>query len=155
MDAKGRIAIPARLREALVSSVVVDKRVDKCADGRADESSTGCLVITAHHDDPCLLVYTEQEWQETLPRLQALPNLNKAARHIQRRMIGYAAPLEMDGNGRVLLSSTLREFAGLEKKIMLVGQGHRLELWSEERWNARMLSPVDDVLPEELQNLSF
>lgn len=137
MDAKGRMAVPARLRESLA------------------EQCGGRLVVTAHHEDACLLVYPEAEWQALLPRLQQLPNMNKAMLHVQRRMIGYAADLEMDANGRLLLPPTLRNFAGLEKTLMLVGLGHKFELWSEDRWNAQMQAPVEALMPEELQNLSF
>lgn len=137
MDAKGRMAVPARERDALV----------QCCGGR--------LVVTAHHEDDCLLVYPEGEWQETLATLRTLPSSNKAASHILRRMIGHAAELEMDANGRLLLPPTLRTFAGLEKKLMLVGVGNKYELWSEERWNAQMQAPVTEALPEHLQNLSF
>lgn len=137
MDAKGRMAVPARLRDSLA------------------ELCGGRLVITAHHEDDCLLVYPEGEWQELLPRLQKLPNMNRANLYVQRRMIGNAAELEMDGNGRLLLPPTLRSLAGFEKKLMLVGLGHKFELWSEERWNAQMQAPADAVMSDELQNLSF
>ena len=137
MDAKGRMAVPSRQRELLV----------ECCGGR--------LVVTAHHEDDCLLVYPESEWQEQLPKLLALPNTNKAARHIQRRMIGHAAELELDANGRLLLPPTLRAFAGLEKKLMLIGVGNKYELWSEERWNNQMQASVVEELPAHLQDLSF
>ncbi len=138
MDAKGRMAIPARIRETLATS----------CDGR--------LVITAHTEERCLLVYPEPQWQEILPQIEALPNMNKAARRLQRLLIGYACPLEMDGNGRVLVPPTLRDYAGLEKKLMLVGQGKKLELWSEDRWSEWLDEPGDDdVMPEQMLSLSL
>lgn len=137
MDAKGRMAIPARIRETLETS----------CDGR--------LVITAHTEERCLLVYPEPQWQEILPQIEALPNMNKAARRLQRLLIGYACPLEMDGNGRVLVPPTLRDYAGLEKKLMLVGQGKKLELWSEDRWSEWLDEPGDDVMPEQMLSLSL
>lgn len=138
MDAKGRMAIPTKIRESLSSF---------CG---------GRVVVTAHTEERCLLVYPENQWQEVLPKLESLPSLNKAARRIQRLMIGYATPLEMDANGRILLPPTLREYAGLEKKTMLVGQGKKFELWSEERWFDWLDEPgADDELPEEFHGLSL
>jgi MraZ protein len=137
MDAKGRMAIPARIRETLASA---------CG---------GRLVMTANHEDRCLVVYPEPRWQEVLPQIEALPNMNKAVKRLQRLMIGYASPMEMDGNGRVLVPPTLREYAGLEKKLILVGQGKSLELWSEERWFASLEESAGDEMPIEMQSLSL
>ncbi len=138
MDAKGRMAIPARTREALAAA----------CDGQ--------IVVTAHTEERCLLVYPEPQWREILPKIEQLPAFNKVARRAQRLLIGYACALEMDANGRILVPPTLRDYAGLEKKLMLVGQGKRLELWSEERWTAWLdESSVDDEMPEEMQSLSF
>lgn len=138
MDAKGRMAIPARIREALA------------------EACGGRMVITAHTEERCLLVYPEPQWLELLPQIEALPNMNKAARRLQRLLIGYACPLEMDGNGRVLVPPTLRDYAGLEKKLMLVGQGKKLELWSEDRWSEWLDEPgEDEAMPEQMLTLSL
>jgi len=138
MDSKGRFAVPTRIRETLASA----------CEGR--------LVITAHNEERCLLVYPEPQWQELLPKIEALPNLNKAASRLQRLLIGYACPLELDGNGRLLLPPTLREFAGLDKKLMLVGQGKKLELWSEESWNAWLeASAKEQEMTDEMLSLSL
>ncbi len=138
MDAKGRMAIPTKIRESLSSF----------GDGR--------IVVTAHTEERCLLVYPETQWQEILPKIEALPTYNKAARRAQRLLIGYATPLEADGNGRILVPPTLREYAGLERKLMLVGQGKKFELWSESRWFEWLdESDVDDDIPEEMQSLSL
>ena len=138
MDAKGRIAVPAKCRE-LLSSV--------CG---------GKIVMTAHNQDRCLLVYPEGEWQDNiLPKIQSLPSFNKAALRTQRLLIGYASALELDGNGRVLLPPTLREFAGLEKKLMLVGIGNKFELWDEDAWWSSINESADDDLPEEMLSLSL
>ncbi|MBB3047086.1 MraZ protein [Litorivivens lipolytica] len=126
MDSKGRLAIPAKIRDALA---------DACG---------GRIVITAHTEDRCLLVYPEQEWAELQEKIAALPNMNPKARRIQRLVLGYATPLELDSNGRVLLPQTLRDYAQLEKKLILVGQNNKLELWSEALWN----SWVDEDEPE-------
>lgn len=138
MDAKGRMAIPTKIRESLASY----------GDGR--------IVVTAHTEERCLLVYPETQWQEILPKIEALPSFNKVARRAQRLLIGYATPLEMDGNGRILVPPTLREYAELEKKLMLVGQGKKFELWSEQKWLDWLdASELDDEIPEEMQSLSL
>lgn len=138
MDTKGRLAIPTRVREGL----------DACCGGR--------IVLTAHTEERCLVVYPEPQWQAVLPQVQALPNMNKVARRTQRLLIGFATPLELDGSGRILVPPTLREYAGLEKKLLLIGQGRKLELWSEERWS-RWLDDDDGEgeMPAAMANLSL
>jgi len=70
-------------------------------------------------------------------------------------LIGYATTLEIDSSGRVLVPPTLREYANLDKKMMLVGQGKKLELWSEESWLALLNGPADDEIPSEMLSLSL
>jgi MraZ protein len=125
LDAKGRLAIPTRYRERLQ---------DCCASE---------LVITVDPDH-CLLIYPVPEWQEIERKIMKLPSFNKAARHLQRLLVGHATELGMDGQGRVLLPSPLREYAGLDKSTVLVGQGNKFELWDEGRWNEQR----DDGLAE-------
>ena len=142
MDAKGRFAVPTRVREDLLQ---------QCG---------GRIVITANPTtdltERCLLIYPEERWPEIQEAVAKLPSMNKASRRTQRYLIGYATFHELDGNGRVLLPPTLREFAGLDKKLMLVGQGKKFELWSEERWNAWMDDiEGDDDMPEALLNLTL
>ena len=108
VDAKGRMAMPARYRERLL------------------ESCGGRLVVTVDRDH-CLLVYPLPEWEIIEEKLIALPSLNKQARLLQRLIIGYATELEMDGQGRILLPAMLREYAGLNKKAVLIGQGKKLK----------------------------
>lgn len=131
------MAIPTRIRDALV------------------ESCGGRLVVTAHTEDRCLLVYPEHEWLALLPQIEALPSFNKVSQRVKRILIGYATPLEIDGNGRVLVPPTLRDYANLDKKIMLVGQGKKLELWSEESWLALLNAPAEDEIPSEMLSLSL
>ncbi len=137
MDAKGRMAIPTRIRESLAAS----------CDGR--------LMLTAHTQERCLLVYPEPEWKEKLPTIQKLPTLDPAARRIQRLWIGYATPVDMDGNGRILVPPTLRSFASLDKKLMLVGLGDKLELWDEDSWLELLEEPAETQISPELQSLTF
>jgi MraZ protein len=138
MDSKGRLAIPAKIRDALVS---------ECG---------GRLVITAHTEERCLLVYPEPQWLDLLPKIEALPNIHRKARLAQRLLLGYATPLELDANGRVLLPTPLRDYADLEKKLLLVGQGKKLELWSETSWFDWLGAAGEgDDMPEEMLSLSL
>lgn len=140
LDAKGRMAIPTRYRERLAA--------------RCD----GQLVATVDRDY-CLLIYPYPDWEEIERKLVRLPSLNKQARRLQRLMVGYATEVDIDGHGRILLSRELREFAGLERQAMLIGQGNKFELWDEERWNEKRdswLGADDSVdLPAELESLSL
>ena len=86
--------------------------------------------------------------------------MKPGVRRIQRLLIGYASELEFDGSGRVLLPQSLREYAGLQKKLVLVGQGDKLELWSEEVWIPAREQWIDEVhgdaeLPDELMSIAF
>jgi MraZ protein len=140
VDAKGRLAIPTRYRERIAA---------RCG---------GQLVVTVDKDY-CLLVYPFPDWEDIEQKLIALPSLNKQARRLQRLMVGYATEIEMDGHGRILLPRELREFAGLGKQAILLGQGNKFELWDEERWNEKRdawLNDEDDMdLPSELESLSL
>lgn len=117
LDAKGRMAMPARYRASLAAM----------AEGR--------VVLTIDTEDSCLLLYPQPEWERIEAELQALPSFNRAARRIQRLLIGHATELELDGNGRILLPPLLRDYAQLDKRIILVGQGKKFEIWSEQGWD--------------------
>ncbi|MGD2007245.1 MAG: division/cell wall cluster transcriptional repressor MraZ [Cellvibrionales bacterium] len=141
MDAKGRLAIPARQREGLL------------------EQCGGRVVITIDTQSTCLTLYPLPEWERIEAEIQALPALKPAVKRFQRLMLGYAADIELDGNGRVLMPQSLREYAHLEKKVVLVGQGNKLELWAEDRWvaerEAALLADADSTLPDELMSLTL
>lgn len=119
LDAKGRMALPVRFREVLR---------DACE---------GQVVITIDMDERCLLLYPLPVWEEIQARLEALPNVNREARRIQRLLIGHATDAELDGSGRVLVPPMLRDYASLSKKLVLIGQGRKLEIWAEELWTER------------------
>ena len=141
LDAKGRMAIPAKFR----------KHLDVCCEGR--------LVITIDHSDHCLQVYPLPEWETVEQKLSALPSLNPQVRRLKRMLLGYATECEMDSNGRILLPAKLREFAGLDKNIVMIGQGNKFELWDEQAWNTLMYACLqedfDAILPAELETLSI
>lgn len=141
MDAKGRFGMPARYREQLM------------------QGCQGKLVITIDTEERCLLIYPVQDWEDIQVQIEALPSFNPAARRIQRLLIGHATDIELDANGRLLLPPPLREYAGLGKKLMLLGQGKKFELWNEEHWNERRESYLQEsdatALPEEMMSLSL
>lgn len=142
VDAKGRMAMPARYRDRLL------------------EACGGRLVVTVDQDH-CLLVYPLPEWEVIEEKLINLPSLNKQSRLLQRLLIGHATDLEMDGQGRILLPAMLREYAGLKKKAVLIGQGKKLEIWDEETWAQSQEEWVAAVqadeggLPTALEDLSL
>ena len=139
LDSKGRLAIPARHRDMLLAH---------CA---------GSMVLTADADG-CLLLYPQPEWQPIRDKLLKLSALNPKIRALQRRLIGYAEDVVMDGAGRVLISPALRSYAALDKRVMLVGQGNKFELWDEAKWQAQQeaaLSFMDGELPPELEGFSL
>jgi MraZ protein len=142
LDVKGRLAIPMKYRQLLV---------DLCA---------GCLVATIDTEERCLLIYPLDEWEVIQAKIEALPSFNPSARRIQRLLIGHATDIDLDANGRILLSQPLREYAQLDKETILLGQGKKLELWSKDLWNSRRddyIAEVNapEVLPDELLNLSL
>ncbi|MBI2779527.1 MAG: division/cell wall cluster transcriptional repressor MraZ [Gammaproteobacteria bacterium] len=139
LDTKGRMAMPAKYR---------DRLQDLCG---------GQLVITVDRDDRCLLVYPLPEWEEIERKLAKLPSLNKQARRLQRLLIGHATECELDGAGRILLPPKLREYAGLDKQVMLLGQVNKFELWDEQVWNAIWSNEEagEEGLSAELESLSL
>jgi MraZ protein len=120
LDPKGRMALPARFRESVVAA---------CG---------GALVVTIDVQEKCLLAYPLPEWESVQRKLESLPNIGARPRMLQRLLIGHATDLELDANGRVLLPPMLRSYAELDRKLVLVGQGNKIEIWSEELWHARM-----------------
>ncbi|MFA5495007.1 MAG: division/cell wall cluster transcriptional repressor MraZ [Porticoccaceae bacterium] len=142
LDAKGRMAIPARYRDELV---------DQCR---------GCLVATIDIKDKCLFIYPLPEWEKIEAQISALPTFNETTRRLQRLLIGHARELELDGSGRVLIPPELRSYAGIDKKTMLVGQGRRFELWDLDNWNGNRDVWLEEAaselaIPDEMQSLSL
>lgn len=117
----------------------------------------GQLVLTADADG-CLLLYPQPEWQPIREKLMQLSSFNPRIRALQRFLVGYAEDVVMDASGRVLVSATLRDYAKLEKRVMLVGQGNKFELWDEARWQAlheKMAGFSTDELPPELEGFTL
>jgi MraZ protein len=143
LDAKGRMTLPVRYRDAL------------------HEQCAGQLVVTIDTEEQCLLIYPLPEWENIEAKLDALPSFNRAARRVQRLLIGHATETEVDGSGRVLLPGPLREYAQLQKKAVLIGQGKKFELWDEQTWMQRRDQWLEQEggegieLPEALGSLSL
>lgn len=140
LDAKGRLAIPARYREEL------------------EERCEGRLIISIDLADPCLCIYPLSEWERIEAQLSRMPSLRPETRRLNRLLVGSAVDLELDSAGRILVPQMLRERAKLDKHAVLVGQLHKFQLWDEGTWNAVMESDLaaiqePDYLPDELMNL--
>ncbi len=125
------------------------------------ERCEGQMIATIDFDEKCLLLYPLQDWLEIERKIEALPSFNKQARRLQRLLLGHAADIEMDSNSRLMVPLELRRYAGLDKKIMLVGQGKKFEIWSEDVWNARRdawldeENLADEPMPDEMLTLSL
>ena len=137
IDTKGRLSMPSKYRDAILAS------------------AAGQIIITVDHADKCLLLYPMDQWLQVEQALMNLPNVNRRVRNMQRLLLGHAAELELDVQGRVLLPAPLREYAGLDKRVVLVGQVNKFELWDADHWQqsrdiwlqeARDDNETDDLL---------
>lgn len=146
LDAKGRLAIPAKHRDALARRTP-----------GADAEPPPSVVVTA---DPsrCLLVYPRAAWEPIQARLMSLSSFNPEIRALQRLLVGFADDVEIDGSGRILVPPALRAYASLEHRVVLAGQGHKFELWDAARWNDATSRPIGfpaGGLPPELDGFSL
>ena len=121
LDAKGRLAIPARFREALADGVVLTRGIDRC-----------------------LSLYPMAAWRPLAEKVSALPITDPDARNFRRIIFAEAADLELDAQGRILVPPELRRYAGLEREALVVGVNTAIEIWSAERWAA-----VDALMDED------
>ena len=144
LDAKGRMGIPSRFRD------VLSKRCD------------GRLVLTVNHTrEQCLWLYPLDEWDNVERQVANLPSFDPTAQELKRFLIGYATDCELDSIGRVRVSPLLREFAGLEKRVVLIGQRNKFEIWDDSLWNKRceewlqQTEPGERQLPIELESISL
>ncbi len=143
LDVKGRMTMPTRYRT------------------RLQETCSSLMVLTIDTEAPCLLLYPLPEWETIEAKISSLSSFNKATRRIQRLLIGHATEVELDSNGRLLIPPPLRQYAKLDKQLMLVGQGKKFEIWDEGQWvdcrESWLLegNQEDDNMPDELKNLSL
>ena len=139
LDAKGRMAIPARHRDGLVGA----------GDGR--------LVLTAH-PHRCLILYPQPAWEPIRAKILAAPSLETQSAMLRRLLVGFAVDTDIDAAGRLLIGPELRQYAGLEKDIWLVGQGSHFEIWSDAGWRSQqeaIFALGDKLLPPGLENLAL
>ncbi len=139
LDAKGRLAIPTRYRDAL------------------QNMSQGHLVITAH-PHRCLLLYPRTAWEPIRDTIMRKSGLDRQTALLQGLLVGYADDVEMDAAGRVLVSPALRKFAGIERELMMFGQGSHFKLWSPSTWE-QQFEEIEklgaDLVPPSMQDLSL
>ena len=139
LDAKGRLAIPMRYRDAI------------------QELCGGRLVLTySAFDSGALYLYPEQEWERVRDSVTGLSTFNPGHRSLQRKLVGSASAVEPDGNGRIQLPQTLRQVAGLEKRVVLLGMGSRFEIWNETILNQKRTEEersLDEAASEEMTRL--
>lgn len=132
IDAKGRLIVPAKLRDALGDEFVVTKGLDGC-----------------------LFAYPNEEWKNFEEKLGALPLTNMNARKFARFFLAGATTCEVDKQGRILLPAVLREFAGLDKEVVLVGVSRRVEIWSKDKWiEVSEANEADNNMEDIAENMS-
>lgn len=120
LDGKGRLAIPVRYRDSI------------------QEQCSGRMVLTySAFDSGALWLYPENEWERVRDEVTRLSTFNPGHRSLQRRLVGSATALELDGSGRIQLPLTLRQVAGLEKRVVMMGMSSRFELWNEAILNQK------------------
>jgi MraZ protein len=147
LDDKGRLTIPTRYREELQDccerKLIISIAVDEA-----------CV-----REQGCLWLYPLPEWEKLEETIKKLNTLNKAAGYLRRFLVGSASECDMDAQGRLLLPEKLRKDAGMDKKVVLVGQLSKFEVWNEEDWSAKENAWLDEGASaedlKELGTLSF
>lgn len=142
LDAKGRMAMPARFRSII------------------EEYCQGQLVVTIDQEGESLVIYPLNEFEAIERKVASLSSFHPESRRLKNIFIGHATEVNLDGSGRILIPQNLRQFVGLDKKVALVGQGNKLAVWNDEVWNETrdgwLKHKVDvEELPDELKNLSL
>ena len=132
IDAKGRLIVPSKFRETLGDTFVVTKGLDGC-----------------------LFVYDNEEWGIFEEKLKSLPITNKEARQFVRFFLAGAAEVEVDKQGRILVPNVLREFAELNRDVVLIGVASRIEIWSKERFEGMTAYEDMDEIAEHMAELGI
>lgn len=139
LDTKGRISIPTKYRSELATY------------------GSNKLICTIDIDQ-CLLLYPKKIWLKIEKTIMELPSLDRSSRMLQRLMVGHASELALDGHNRILVPLELREFTGIKKSAMFIGQGQRFEIWNYQSWNKSRdswLKTSDLKLTEQLKDISI
>ena len=132
LDAKGRVIMPVKFREALGESFFVTKGLDKN-----------------------LLVFSREEWQKFYEKLSTLPLANKNSRGFSRLFLAGAVECETDKQGRIQLTPPLKKYASLEKDVTIIGNGNKLEIWSTENWDEYVSGIDTEEMAESLCELGI
>ena len=139
LDAKGRMTVPTRHRQALA------------------DPAAGHLVLTAH-PHRFLLLYPAPAWEPIRAKILAAPSLEAQSAKLRRLLVGFATDAEMDAAGRLLVPPELRQYAQLEKEVWLVGQGSHFEIWGDAGWKRQqdeIFALGDQLLPPGLETLTL
>lgn len=126
IDAKGRVIVPAKFREGL-----------------------GLRFVATKGNDCCLNIYTMEEWDKLVDKLNSLPTSNKIARMYVRKITANAAECEPDNNGRISIPQNLKEYANISKDIISIGVNDHVEIWDKETWDNYNLTEV--ISDEEME----
>ena len=131
IDAKGRLIIPAKFREQL-----------------------GETFVITNGNDGCLNIYTNEDWETSLEKLQLLPG-NVDKRKLVRALVAKANTVEVYKQGRILIPTALREHAGLDKDVVLAGVIDKIEVWDKSRWDDESNADDIDDIAERLADLGL
>ena len=131
IDTKGRLIIPAKLREGLGDTFVITRGLDHC-----------------------LYAYTMEEWERFQEKLASLPMTNADSRRLARFFLSGASEVEPDKMGRITIASAQKAHAGLDKEAVLIGMANRVEIWDKSRWDSTDYSDMDEIA-ERLEELGF
>jgi len=141
LDAKARLVMPTRYR---------DRLRERCG---------GKLIITVDMNEPCLALYPQPEWEVIERKIDALPSFNPHTARVKRLLMGFATEVDMDGHGRILVPTKLRQRVNLDKQVVMIGQGKKFELWDEATWDTScdkwLDEPVGEEMPAELASLAL
>lgn len=122
IDEKGRMIIPSKFRQELGEQFVITRGLESC-----------------------LFVYSMNEWNKIVTKLNTLPFTRKDARNFSRFFLSGATIVELDKQGRVNIASPLTSYAALEKECIIIGVGGRLEIWNEKTWNEFLETNIEDM----------
>jgi len=139
LDDKGRVAIPAAYRDLVAAA----------SDNR--------LVVTYNpFEHGCLWIFPENEWERVRDEVNLLPSVKSVHRNLQMKLVGAAAHVEPDGNGRIPLPASQRSATGIEKRAVLLGMGNKFELWSEQAHLAKIRETIgEEQITEDMLELKL
>lgn len=126
VDAKGRMVLPSRMKACLPEAYSNE-------------------IVVKRGFEPCLVIYPMLEWKKVFSKVSGLNEFNKEYRNFQRNFLRGSVEVELDANGRFLIPKTHQRYAGIEKEVVVVGVGNRIEVWDPERYDEFLMSDPDEV----------